>query len=145
MENRKWLLLVLVAASTLAGATLFTDDSVDQQPADRSGQVHIASVENAYDQEAWVNVMTVDESKAEPVDSYSATLKPGESEEVGLLDCEKGNLTATMLTAIVRPMEEPTEQQSRNLGLTAESCQAGGGPSYRVVADPRQALLVERR
>lgn len=102
----------------------------DNEPVDRSGYAEIGEVENGHTGRSYILVMTMDEDKAEPVDSYSATLAPNETRGFGLLECKKDGLEATRLTVLLRLPDEKREQEYRTLTLGDEDCRPGWGATF---------------
>lgn len=132
---------VLAVAVALAGLWAIGFGPGQDAQTERSGEVHIASVENNHTERVEVAVFTVTDTEAK-VDGNASTVPPGTEEDFGLLDCRDGEFVADRLRILVSTDGEPGYEIERLVELEEGDC-GPGGRIFRLGMDGEGHLFVE--
>jgi hypothetical protein len=140
--GRHWLAGgILVPVVFVAGFWLADPGPIDDPQPNRSGQVHIASVENNHTERVMIVIFTVDEERR-IVDGNASTLPPSVENDYGLLDCRDGDQVANRLRILANTDGEPRYEIEEFVELEEGDCGERGGGLYTLRIEQEARLNI---
>lgn len=134
---------MLAVAVAVAGLWAIGFEPGQDAQTERSGELHIASVENNHTERVEVAVFTVTDTEAK-VDGNASTVLPGSEEDFGLLDCRDGEFVADRLRVLGSTDGEAGWEIERFVELEDGDCRPASVQAFTIAVDKAESLVIER-